>query len=211
MEQMTAILYLCVAVPMLPVIIILPEKKSRLLILYFLLGMTVCFLTGSINAYLVEITDGSNTTLTTIVAPITEELLKAVPVIYYALLFSDDRKELLSVAFMTGIGFAILENIIILTQTLSTVTVVWAAMRAAGATLMHGACTAAVGLGISFIRKRKKLFYCGTFALLSAAITFHAVFNVLVISQFSILAFILPSALYIFVIFILVSEIHFQS
>ena len=70
-------------------------------------------------------------------------------------------------------------------------------MRVAGAALMHGACTAAVGMGMSYVKKRRKLFYCGTFALLVTAITFHATFNVLVQSNFKAAAFILPAALYL--------------
>lgn len=54
---------------------------------------------------------------------------------------------------------------------------------------MHAACTAMVGMGICYVRKRRKLFYCGTFSLLIAAVIFHGIFNVLVQSAYRYLAF----------------------
>ena len=44
---------------------------------------------------------------------------------------------------------------------------------------MHGICTLCVGLGISFVRKRKKLFWSGLFALLTLAAVYHGIFNML--------------------------------
>ena len=58
---------------------------------------------------------------------------------------------------------------------------------------MHSVCTSLVGMGISYIKKRSKLFFCGTFSLLIAAIIYHAIFNSLVQSQYRILGFILPT------------------
>ena len=61
-----------------------------------------------------------------------------------------------------------------------------------------GICTAYVGYGMSFIRKRKKLFFCGTFALLTMSIIYHGFFNMLVQSEsLKYLGFVLPIASYI--------------
>ena len=84
---------------------------------------------------------------------------------------------------------ALLENMVILTGNLETVTVSWAIAQGIGAALMHAACTAMVGMGICYVRKRRKLFYCGTFSLLIAAVIFHGIFNVLVQSAYRYLAF----------------------
>ena len=40
------------------------------------------------------------------VPPVTEELLKALPVLVFAVFFSDDRKDILPAAMSVGIGFA---------------------------------------------------------------------------------------------------------
>lgn len=207
MDHLIFVLYLCVALPMIPLIIILPNNRSKLLIAYVAVGMTVCLNAGSVNAVLINYFNGNMRYVTTTISPITEEILKALPVLYFALFFSDDRDTLLSLSFADGIGFAILENAYILTQNVGVVAAQWAFTRVIGATLVHGAATAAVGLGLSYVRKRRKLFFCGTFALLTAAITFHGIFNVFVQSQYSIVAFLFPSVVYGCV----VSVVHFKK
>ena len=51
--------------------------------------------------------------------------------------------------------------------------------------------------GISFAKKRSKIFVVGTFALLSTAITYHGIYNMLVQSDFEVIGFLLPMATYI--------------
>ena len=89
------------------------------------------------------------------------------------------------------------ENMVILVQNIETVTIGWAIIRGFSTALMHGICTAAVGYGLSFVRKKRKLFYCGTFALLTLASTYHGIFNMLVQSDYKYLGFILPTLTYI--------------
>ncbi len=200
MEHLIFILFLCIALPMIPLMIVLPEKKSKLLIGYVVVGMAICLNAGTVNAMLINMFRGNMLYVTTTISPISEEILKALPILYYAIFFSDDRDTLLSISFADGIGFAILENAYILTQNIDKVSMNWALQRVIGATLVHGAATAAVGLGMSYIKKRRKLFYCGTFALLTAAITFHGIFNVFVQSEYSIVSFLLPSVVYLAVV-----------
>lgn len=61
--------------------------------------------------------------------------------------------------------------------------------------------TLAVGYGMSFIKKRRNLFYCGTFALLTLASIYHGIFNMLVQSEYKYLGFILPALTYIPVVY----------
>ena len=67
----------------------------------------------------------------------TEELLKALPVLVFAVFFSDDRKDILPAAMSVGIGFSILENTAILVQNLTVVTLGWAALRQPDAWPVH--------------------------------------------------------------------------
>jgi hypothetical protein len=62
---------------------------------------------------------------------------------------------------------------------------------------MHGMCTLLVGVGISFVKKKRKLFAVGTFGLLSTAIVYHGIYNILIQSEFSIVGALLPIATYI--------------
>ena len=62
---------------------------------------------------------------------------------------------------------------------------------------MYGMCSLLVGVGISFVKKKSKLFWVGTFGLLSTAIVYHGIYNVLIQSKYSIVGALLPIATYI--------------
>lgn len=190
MESMTVILFLCATVPMLPALYLMPDKPSRLFLGYMLLGMIVCLIASSVNTALLGLFGGDMAYVSTNITPIAEELMKALPVLYFAIFFSDKRDTLISISYAIGIGFAVLENMVILTGNVGNVTILWAFVRGFGAAGMHSACTSLVGQGISYVRKRRKLFYCGTFSLLISAIIIHALFNTLVQSRFRQGAFI---------------------
>ena len=118
-------------------------------------------------------------------------------------MITDDRPTLIANSFAVGVGFALLENVVILTQNVENVTIFWALVRGFGSGLVHGICTVMVGWGISYIRKRRKFFYCGTFALLSAAIIYHATYNLLVQSAYQYVGILLPLLTYIPIIYFL--------
>lgn len=87
--------------------------------------------------------------MTTTLTPILEEIVKALPILHFALVITDDRRTLITVSYALGVGFALLENIIVLIQSIDKVTVLWALLRGFGAGLVHGICTVMVGYGIS--------------------------------------------------------------
>ena len=196
MESLTVVLFLCVCIPILTAVILLPDGRSRRFLGYLLIGITVCLIVSWVNSFLLDRSGGDAFYATTNITPILEEIIKAIPVLYFAIFFSDDRDTLLSLSLAVGLGFALLENMVILLQNVETVTIPWALARGLGASQMHSACTALVGLGISYIRKRRKLFYCGTFSLLTAAVIFHSVFNMLVQSDLRYLAFVWAALLF---------------
>lgn len=168
-------------------------RRSRRFLGFLLVGIGICFIAAEVNTLLVRLFDGDMIYVTTNITPVTEEVLKSLPVFVFAWTLSDDRKTLVSIAFATGLGFALLENLLILIQNIDAVSVAWAFARGISAALMHSVCTSLTGMGISYIKKRRKLFYCGTFSLMTAVVIYHAIFNSLVQSQYCILGFILPT------------------
>ena len=197
MANLTVILFLCAAVPMLPALYMIPDKRSRLFVGYMLLGMVVCLIASEVNSMLLGTFGGDVRYVSTNVTPIVEEVMKALPVLYFALFFSDNKDTLLSISFAMGLGFAVLENMVILTGSMEKVTVLWALVRGFGAARMHSACTSMIGQGISYVHKRRKLFYCGTFSLLISAAIGHALFNTLIQSQYKPAAYGVIVAMYI--------------
>jgi RsiW-degrading membrane proteinase PrsW (M82 family) len=133
--------------------------------------------------------------ITVIVTPITEEILKAIPILVYATAFVPKKEKIFTAAMAVGIGFAVLENAYYLLNDASF-NMIDAIIRAFGAGLMHGMCTLLIGAGISFVKKKRKMFVVGTFALMSTAITYHGIYNMLVQSDFEIIGYLLPISTY---------------
>lgn len=195
MDNIIYVLFISIFVPILLMAIIV-EKKARLPIIFVLLGMFVSVFASEVNGALAGVLDMSLYSITTVVTPVTEEILKALPVLYYAVVISDKRETLFTASMATGIGFAILENAFYLLN-YPNFSLISAVIRAFGAGLMHGMCTLLVGVGISFVKKKSKLFAVGTFALLSTAIVYHGIYNILIQSAYSLVGALLPIATYI--------------
>ncbi|MGX8714301.1 MAG: PrsW family glutamic-type intramembrane protease [Lachnospiraceae bacterium] len=196
MENLSYIAFLCVVIA-LGMMIPLMEKNARKIIIFLIVGMFCCLFVSEVNTFFLELFDRDIIYVTTTVTPITEEIVKALPVLYFAVVISDDRRTLIMIAYAVGVGFALLENIIVLMQNIDQVTVLWALIRGFGAGLVHGICTVMVGYGISYVRQQKKLFRVGTYALLSAAVIYHAIYNILVQSRWSYVGILLPMVTYI--------------
>jgi RsiW-degrading membrane proteinase PrsW (M82 family) len=195
MENLIYILFISVFVPIL-LMALLIEKKARLPISFVLIGIFISVFAAEINGLLRAWLLMDNFEFTIIVTPITEEILKALPILIYATLISDKRETLFTASMAVGIGFAVLENAFYLLNDPSF-NMMDAIIRAFGTGLMHGMCTLLVGVGISFAKKRSKIFVVGTFALLSTAITYHGIYNMLVQSPYEIVGFLLPILTYI--------------
>jgi RsiW-degrading membrane proteinase PrsW (M82 family) len=175
---------------------LLIEKKARLPISFVLVGIFISVFVAEINGLLRNLILMDSFEFTIIVTPITEEILKAIPILIYATMISDKKETLFTASMATGIGFAVLENAFYLLNDPSF-NMIDAIIRAFGTGLMHGICTLLVGVGISFAKKRSKIFVVGTFALLSTAITYHGIYNMLVQSPYEVVGFLLPIITYI--------------
>ena len=195
MDDLIYILFTSVFVPIL-LMACLIEKKSRLPITFVLIGIFVSLFAAELNGLLRNVLPMSTFEITIIVTPISEEILKALPILVYAVALSAKKESLFTASMAVGIGFAVLENAFYLLNDASF-NMLDAVIRAFGAGLMHGMCTLLVGVGISFAKKRSKIFVVGTFALLSTAITYHGIYNMLVQSEYRAVGFLLPISTYI--------------
>lgn len=195
MDNLIYILFVSVFVPIL-LMAGLIEKRARQPIIFVLAGIFASVFAAEVNGLLSSLLPMKLYDVTIIVTPITEEILKAVPILFYATVLDAKKEKLFTAAMAVGIGFAVLENAFYLLND-SSFNMIDAVIRAFGAGLMHGMCTLLVGVGISFAKKRSKIFVVGTFALLSTAITYHGIYNMLVQSEFEVVGFLLPMSTYI--------------
>ena len=195
MDNLIYILFVSVFVPIL-LMACLIEKKARQPLIFVLIGIFVSVFAAEINGFLCALLPMSTFEVTIIVTPITEEILKALPILVFAIVLDAKKEALFTAAMAVGVGFAVLENAYYLLNDASF-NMIDAIIRAFGAGLMHGMCTLLIGVGISFVKKKSKIFVVGTFALLSTAITYHGIYNMLVQSDYRAVGFLLPISTYI--------------
>ena len=198
MDYMIYILAICISAPLI-LMAALADAKSRRLLGFMILGICIAVLASEINALLsfafADPMDHFHITIT--ITPVNEEILKALPLLFTAIIFCDDREILFQRAMSIGLGFAIMENTFILIKNVESVSLLWAMSRGFSSSLMHALCTIGIGIGISMIKRRRKLFVCSTFAWLMAAITYHSLYNMLVQSDHWYVGVAIPVISYI--------------
>ena len=197
METNELIIYLCIVLPMIPVIFAMRDKFSRRFMLFMVIGLTICLVSAQINTLLMEQLAISELNYSISFSPIIEEILKATPLIFFILAFAKKGDEVVPLAFAIGLGFGILESTIIYCDNTSISTVGWALVRGIGASLMHSVCAAMTAMGLSYIFNKKKSFLYGIIGLFSLAILFHATFNAFIQSEYSVIAMLMPILLFI--------------
>ena len=197
MEIKELIIYLCIALPMIPIIVAMRDKYSKKFLLFLLIGLTTCLVSAQINTLLMNKFEMDSLNYSITISPINEEILKSIPLIYFALVFAKKDDQIMPLAFAIGLGFGILENIIIYCNNMHSLNLTWAIIRGIGASLMHSACTAMIAMGISYIFNKKRSLIIGMIGLFAAAILYHAMFNAFVQSLYSNVALLLPVLLFI--------------
>ena len=198
MDYMIYILAICISAPLI-LMAALADTKSRRLLNFMILGICITVLASEINSLLAaafaDTMDHFHVTI--VITPITEEILKAMPLLFTAIVFNDNRELLFQRAMSIGLGFAILENTFILIKHVETVSLLWAMIRGFSSGLMHALCTISIGIGISMVKKRRKLFICSTFAWLMTASIYHSMYNMLVQSDYWYVGVAIPAISYI--------------
>lgn len=164
-----------------------------------IVGMYIAVLASEINALLADLLEGSmdHFHLTITVTPLGEEILKALPLLFAVVVLGDNRERLFQRAMSIGLGFAILENTFILIRNVESVSLLWAMIRGFSSGLMHALCTISIGIGMSLIKRRRKLFVCSTFAWLMVASMYHSMYNMLVQSDYWYVGAVIPVLSYI--------------
>lgn len=198
MDYLIYILAICISAPLI-LMMIIADNKTRNLLGFMIIGIYIAVFASEVNAVLRNIFSDSLDLfhLTTSVTPVCEEILKALPILFVVVFVTDKPNVLFVQAMSIGIGFAVMENTFILLQNIEHVSLFWAMVRGFASGLMHALCTLFVGIGISIVRKRRKLFFTGTFALLITTSIYHSLFNMIIQSRYMYVGAMLPILTYI--------------
>ena len=103
-NNMSYILVICVAAPIFSFLFV-SEGKMRTCISFLLVGIFSCLFVSEVNGLIRNNIEMDMFYLTTSVTPVTEELVKSIPLFFYAAAISDRFENLLPNAFLLGIGF----------------------------------------------------------------------------------------------------------
>lgn len=207
---MIIILFVCIVLP-LSLGLVFMKDAAREMTLFLEIGMFVCLLAAFINGYAENALGIPRAEMTFVFTPLSEEVLKAIPIVFYVFLFRPDRTRIVNNALMVGVGFAILENGYIMLSDVASVTLPWALVRGLGAGMMHGICTLLIGYGLTYVYLRRKLTIAGTYALLLCATVYHACYNLLIQSDYRFFGILIPIATVIPAVIILRVGKHRKS
>ena len=105
--------------------------------------------------------------------------MKLLPLVFYLLVFEPEGEKVKSAAITLALSFATFENVCYLIQN-GADRFSFIFFRGFGAGAMHVLCGLIVGGGLSYAWQRTRMKIAGTCGLLGAAITFHAIYNLLV-------------------------------
>ena len=155
--------------------------ETRRFIGFFILGLIACLLGAYINTFLALAAGMTASEAVVKLTPISEEMLKAIPVLFYMAAVNPKRDSLISAALAVGLGFATFENTCLLTQ-VGASDFLFVLLRGLSAGVTHAVCAALLGYGLVFVSDKKfsHLFLPGTLGIICATAVFHATFNLLI-------------------------------
>lgn len=171
-------IFVCVAAPLLVSMIFMGKKYYRFFIFVFA-GMGACLLSAYINTFFARIYSADLMNASTQIAPVVEEIMKLLPLLFYLLIFDPDSENISSSVLTIAVSFATFENIVCLTQS-GADNLFLLLVRGFGTGAMHIVCGAIICYGLVYVWQRDWLRIAGTAGLLGASITYHATYNLLI-------------------------------
>ena len=170
--------FVCMAAPLVVALLSL-KRGQRAAVVFCLAGMGACLLSAYLNTFFARLYQADAVNAATQIAPVVEEVMKLLPLLFYLLIFEPKAEQIKNAAVITALSFATFENVCYLIQN-GAGHFSFIFFRGIGTGAMHVICGAIVGGGLAYVWQRTWLKIAGTCGLLGAAITFHAIYNLLI-------------------------------
>ncbi len=180
-------IYICLGAPLL-IATLCMRGRGRRMMLFLLGGMTVCLLSSYISTFLAVVLGSDLLSASLEISPLTEEIMKFLPILFYLLVFEPGRGEVADGVLMTAVGFATFENACYLISN-GAGDIMHLMIRGFGTGAMHVVCGFIIAVGLLYLWDRLWIRVAGTIGLISVAITYHGIYNILV-SQTGVAAMI---------------------
>jgi len=170
--------FVCIAGPLLLVTFYM-GKKYYSIFFFCIAGMGACLLSAYVNTFFAKLYNADFINATTQIAPVVEEIMKLLPLLFYLLVFEPKPKKINMAVLIVATSFATFENICYLIEN-GAAQLSFILIRGFGTGAMHIVCGAIASYGLVYVWQYSWLKIAGTFGLLGAAINFHAIYNLLI-------------------------------
>ena len=191
--------FIAMSIPLFFVALMIGNKSSRSIILYFCWGLFAGILAFNINNYF-GMGAGQSERLVLSVAPMVEEICKGLPLLLFLnkKRYPQITKLIIYCAMAIGIGFSIQESMYyfaISSRELSDIVAL--TIRTFTTALMHGMTTAAIGMGLMFLHKYKQMLVPLIFGLFALSASIHALYNLLLQTYLAVIVMVLPVFMFV--------------
>ena len=170
--------FICIAAPLV-VALIFTNGGARRFCAFFLAGLAACLLSAYIGGFLMTVTGYSVDDTAVYITPVSEELMKIVPLLFYYLVFDPEDRHLVGAAAAVGVGFATFENCYSLLTTGSSA-LEYVLIRGLAVGVMHTVCTMAVPMVLIIFRSVKHMNGMLMAGMMAVVVTYHGLYNLLV-------------------------------
>ncbi|MBR5407865.1 MAG: PrsW family intramembrane metalloprotease [Lachnospiraceae bacterium] len=171
-------IFICLAAPLI-IAALCTRGRARRVITFIIIGMAASLVSSYISSFIAAVQGATLDAASLEISPFVEEIIKLVPILFYLIVIRPEHSDAAESCMMSAIGFATYENVCFLLQR-GVGNLMFLLIRGFGTGTMHVVCASLVSLGLLRVWKSEWLRFAGTVALLSAAITYHGVFNILV-------------------------------
>ena len=99
-------IFLCMASPLLVAALCMGRRQLHLF-LFCIAGMGVCLLSAYINTFLASVCQADALAATVEIAPVVEEVMKLLPLVFYLLVFEPEGEKIKPAAITIALAFAL--------------------------------------------------------------------------------------------------------
>ena len=168
----------CIAAPLF-ITMLCVGRKYRAAFVFCFAGMLVCLLSAYLNTFFTIIYQAETMNAATQIAPVVEELMKLLPLLFFLIVFEPDLQRFRLAAMLVAASFATFENICYLAEN-GAGHMLFLLIRGFGTGAMHVVCGSAYSEGLRFVWHDRLLRSVCIPGLLCVTIIYHAIYNLLV-------------------------------
>ena len=184
---------ICIASPILLTLLFV-KGSARRYALFFVIGMVVCLLSAYVGGFVQQVSGMDSDWVSIYASPVTEELMKMIPLVITLLLSAEKDAGLLPSGIALAAGFATFENCCYILSSGADV-LVFILIRGLSVGIMHIVSILILYLGLIMAERMYSRSLASVIGALSLSMTFHSLYNLLVSEPGmpSIIGYIMPT------------------